>query len=197
MSALSHITLGSNDTKRSGRFFDEVLGILGFSRLPKPPGKRPACEQGGMPTIYIFEPIDGRPATWGNGTQTAFLAETRGQVRAFHEAALRLGGQTEGEPGLRPRYSANYYAPMSATPTATSCRPCATPKANKPVRPDPATGSAGSSQTPSRTAILRYACPDSGSLASPGLRPVQHGLRPAAQLHKCCPPLISSSAPFT
>ncbi len=110
MSVISHVTLGTNDTERSGKFYDEVLGVLGFRRLPKPPGKPPAYEKGGMPTIYLYEPADGRPATWGNGTHIAFVADTRESVRAFHDAALRLGGSTEGAPGPRPHYGESYYA---------------------------------------------------------------------------------------
>jgi len=111
MSVISHITLGTNDPARAGRFYDEVLGILGFDRLPKPPGKPPAYEKGGaMPTIYLYTPEDGRPATWGNGTHVAFVAETKDAVDAFHAAALRLGGLCEGKPGPRPNYGENYYA---------------------------------------------------------------------------------------
>jgi catechol 2,3-dioxygenase-like lactoylglutathione lyase family enzyme len=111
MSVISHITLGTNDKQRSAAFYDAVLGSLGFSRLPKPPGKPPAYERDGqMPTIYLYTPEDGRPATWGNGTHVAFVAATRAQVRLFHEAALRNGGMSEGEPGPRPNYGPNYYA---------------------------------------------------------------------------------------
>ena len=111
MSVISHITLGTNDPARAGRFYDEVLGILGFDRLPKPPGKPPAYEKGGtMPTIYLYTPEDGRPATWGNGTHVAFVAEAKDTVDAFHAAALRLGGLCEGKPGPRPNYGENYYA---------------------------------------------------------------------------------------
>ncbi|MCJ8336215.1 MAG: VOC family protein, partial [Epibacterium sp.] len=52
----------------------------------------------------------GRPATWGNGTQVAFVADTKEDVRAFHDTALRLGGSSEGEPGPRPHYGENYFA---------------------------------------------------------------------------------------
>ncbi|MEM0936379.1 MAG: VOC family protein [Pseudomonadota bacterium] len=107
---MSHITLGTNDMERAGRFYDAVLGSLGFDRLPKPPGKPPAYERGGMPTIYLYPPEDGRPATWGNGTHVAFTADTREDVRAFYAAALRFGGSSEGEPGLRPHYGDDYYA---------------------------------------------------------------------------------------
>ncbi|MBR9764928.1 MAG: VOC family protein [Rhodobacteraceae bacterium] len=110
MSVISHITLGTNDPERAARFHDAVLGVLGFIRLEKPPGKPPAYEKGGMPTIYLYRPEDGRPATWGNGTHVAFLAETREAVRQFHAAALRLGGLCEGPPGLRPHYGDSYYA---------------------------------------------------------------------------------------
>lgn len=110
MSAISHITLGTNDPERAGRFYDTVLGTLGFSRLPKPPGKPPAYDNGGMPTIYLYPPEDGRPATWGNGTHVAFVAGTRQAVHDFFDAALRLGGSSEGEPGPRPHFGENYYA---------------------------------------------------------------------------------------
>ena len=111
MSVISHITLGTNDKARSARFYDNVLAAIGFARLAKPPEKPLAYEKGGgMPTVYIYEPVDGRPATWGNGTHIAFLAETRAQVVAFHQAALDNGGMCEGKPGLRPHYGDDYYA---------------------------------------------------------------------------------------
>lgn len=110
MSIISHITLGTNDPKRAGDFYDAVLGTLGIERLPKPPGKPPAYEKDGMPTIYLYTPEDGRPATWGNGTHVAFIAETRQAVHHFHEAALGNGGTSEGEPGPRPHYGDTYYA---------------------------------------------------------------------------------------
>jgi len=31
-------------------------------------------------------------------------------VREFHAEALRLGGMSEGEPGLRPQYNPDFYA---------------------------------------------------------------------------------------
>jgi predicted lactoylglutathione lyase len=39
----------------------------------------------------------------------ALMAETRAEVRAFHEAALAAGGRDNGGPGLRPHYHPNYY----------------------------------------------------------------------------------------
>lgn len=111
MSVISHITLGTNDKPRSALFYDSVLGVLGFERLAKPPEKPLAYEKdGSMPTIYLYTPADGRPATWGNGTHVAFVAATRAAVRQFHDAALGNGGRCEGPPGERPHYGPNYYA---------------------------------------------------------------------------------------
>ena len=111
MSIISHITLGTNDRDRAAKFYDAVLGIIGFSRLKKPPGKPLAYERNGqMPIIYIYTPENGRPATWGNGTHIAFTADTKEQVNSFHATALRLGGMSEGSPGPRPHYGQNYYA---------------------------------------------------------------------------------------
>lgn len=111
MSVISHITFGTNDKARAALFYDEVLGALGFARLPKPPEKPLAYEKNGdTPTIYIYPAADGRPATWGNGTHLALVADSRAQVHAFHEQSLKHGGTCEGAPGPRAHYGPNYYA---------------------------------------------------------------------------------------
>ncbi|MEL6372929.1 MAG: VOC family protein [Pseudomonadota bacterium] len=111
MTVISHITLGTNDKQRAARFYDAVLGSIGFSRLPKPADKPPAYEKdGSIPTIYLYPPANGMPATWGNGTHVAFVANTRDQVHRFHDEAIQHGGICEGEPGPRPYYGSNYYA---------------------------------------------------------------------------------------
>lgn len=40
----------------------------------------------------------------------------RGQVDAFHAAALKAGGTCNGPPGLRPQYHANYYGAFVISP---------------------------------------------------------------------------------
>ncbi|KAM6478891.1 Glyoxalase/Bleomycin resistance protein/Dihydroxybiphenyl dioxygenase [Trichoderma sp. SZMC 28011] len=40
----------------------------------------------------------------------AFRASDRAAVDAFHAAALSVGGQDNGAPGVRAHYHANYYA---------------------------------------------------------------------------------------
>jgi catechol 2,3-dioxygenase-like lactoylglutathione lyase family enzyme len=111
MTGLSHITLGASDKAKSAVFYDAVLGTLGYVRREKPKDFPLMYQAEGDPvTIFVGEPFDGNPVTFGNGTHVAFLAETRAQVHAFHALALQNGGTDEGAPGLRPHYAANYYA---------------------------------------------------------------------------------------
>ena len=46
----------------------------------------------------------------------AFPAPDHAAVEAFHRAALAAGGRDNGEPGLRPRYHATYYAAYALDP---------------------------------------------------------------------------------
>jgi len=60
--------------------------------------------------VFSLEtPINGLPATAGNGAHVAFQAPDRETVRHFHAAALANGAVNEGPPGIRENYNANYY----------------------------------------------------------------------------------------
>lgn len=110
---ISHITLGHTDLLKARKFYGAVFDILGYVDKPEE-GDDTSCgfayPDEELPVVYIQQPFDGRPASWGNGTHTAFHAPTRVAVQAFHTAALANGGTDDGAPGLRPHYSANYYA---------------------------------------------------------------------------------------
>ena len=59
---------------------------------------------------YSLEtPINGAPATAGNGVHIAFAVDDRATVDRFYHEALRLGGTDAGAPGLRPQYGPTYY----------------------------------------------------------------------------------------
>ena len=108
MSILNHVCVGSSDRIKSAKFYDAALGALGVNNLG---------ELGEMATLYgidnpdfiILTPMDGNPATVGNGETIGFKAETRDAVHKFHEAGLAAGGTCEGAPGSR-NFSPTAYA---------------------------------------------------------------------------------------
>lgn len=106
-SILSHISLGTNDFERAVAFYDKVLPALGCRRLMEHPG---AVAYGRLyPEFWVQKPIDGRPASIGNGTHVGFFAADKAAVQAFYQAALDAGGASDGEPGPRAEYGAPYF----------------------------------------------------------------------------------------
>lgn len=106
-SILSHISLGTNDFARAVAFYDKVLPTLGCKRIMEHPGAVAYGRE--YPEFWVQTPIDGRPASVGNGTHFGFFAPSKEAVLAFFEAALDAGAQGDGAPGPRPEYGAPYY----------------------------------------------------------------------------------------
>jgi len=106
---LDHIMLRVKDYAESKRFYDEVLGTLGYRMLME------FGEGGGYgddkPYFWIGAAPDPHPRL-----HIAFMAKTRAQVEAFHAKALELGAQSDGAPGLRLQYHPNYYAAFVIDP---------------------------------------------------------------------------------
>lgn len=104
---IHHLSLGTNDVARSRAFYDPVLAVLGIRLLNS--DDRSADYGVGSFLFSLETPLDGRPATAGNGAHVAFAAGRREMVDLFHRVALANGGSDAGAPGLRPEYDANYY----------------------------------------------------------------------------------------
>ncbi|MGK7865702.1 VOC family protein [Falsiroseomonas sp. E2-1-a20] len=108
----SHVTLGTNDFDRALAFYDRLLAPLGLPRFHTDHAQGHAGYAAGpeaSPQFWLMRPIDGQPASAGNGTTVAFEAPDRASVRAFHAAAMAMGAREEGSPGLRPHYHADFY----------------------------------------------------------------------------------------
>lgn len=108
----SHITLGTDDIARAIAFYDRVLAPLGLARQESDLAQGHAgyaAAPDTTPQFWLLRPIDGRPASVGNGVTIGFEAADRAAVDAVHAAALAAGGTDEGGPGLRPHYHADYY----------------------------------------------------------------------------------------
>jgi catechol 2,3-dioxygenase-like lactoylglutathione lyase family enzyme len=107
-SILSHVSLGTNDLAMATAFYDAVLATLGVRRMVEHAGAVVAYGRA-FPEFWIGLAHDRRRATVGNGTHVGFLATSKEQVHAFHEAAIAAGAKDDGKPGPRPEYGAPYY----------------------------------------------------------------------------------------
>jgi catechol 2,3-dioxygenase-like lactoylglutathione lyase family enzyme len=96
----SHIMVGTNDLDRSKKFYDAVLGTLGAG---------PAMVDGNrffyITPTGIFSaslPINGEPASIGNGSTIGFACSSPAQADAWHAAGVANGGTScEDAPGVR------------------------------------------------------------------------------------------------
>lgn len=111
---IHHVSVGTNDLQRSKRFYDAVLPIVGI--LPLSTAADGVGYSCGTFHFSMQVPLDGKPASAGNGSHIAFGVENRGMVDRFYEVALANGGTSDGAPGLRPQYDANYYGAFVRDP---------------------------------------------------------------------------------
>jgi catechol 2,3-dioxygenase-like lactoylglutathione lyase family enzyme len=107
----TYISLGTNDLERAVRFYDAALAPLGLQRCD-PQDEDGWEEIAGWGTYEEGgrRELAHTAASFGNGTMVALKADSWEAVRAFHAAALAAGGTSEGEPGLRPQYNADFFA---------------------------------------------------------------------------------------
>jgi len=108
----SHIFVGVTDFERALAFHSAVMSALGKERRFHDPDKPWAgWHDDGQkrPFFVICRPFDGAPHDPGNGQMVAFDAPDRRTVDKVYALALSLGGMSEGAPGVRAHYHANYY----------------------------------------------------------------------------------------
>jgi catechol 2,3-dioxygenase-like lactoylglutathione lyase family enzyme len=120
---IDHTGIGVSDIYRSARFYEAALGTLNLKIVMRisrgfEPVEGDSADLGGVaygidyPTFWIdvFHPH-------GVKQHTAFRAQSRQQVDAFHQAALLAGGTDNGQPGLRSGgYPPGYYAAFVLDP---------------------------------------------------------------------------------
>lgn len=96
----SHMMVGSNDIERSKKFYDATFKAIGGKEgVMDPKGRLIYAHNGGL--FLVTPPIDGKPATAGNGCTIGF-AMTPEQADAWHAAGVEAGGTAiEDPPGIR------------------------------------------------------------------------------------------------
>ncbi len=117
---IDHLTTYATDYDATVRFYDAVLGALGYDRQmnlvaswnPDWPTRR-MCAYGpkGKPVFWVAEAREA-----ATPRHVAFKAHARAEVDAFHRVGIELGAKDNGAPGLRPEYHPTYYGAFLLDP---------------------------------------------------------------------------------
>jgi len=105
---LHHVSVGVRDVERAARFYDSVLGTLGYKRVMEFLPYAVAYGDS-APELWVQLPQDRNPASVGNGVHIGFKAKSKQMIVSFHRAALAAGGTDEGAAGPRPDYGPDYF----------------------------------------------------------------------------------------
>jgi catechol 2,3-dioxygenase-like lactoylglutathione lyase family enzyme len=103
---IDHVSIAVRELARAGAFYDAVLAPLGLTRLVTRErtigyGKR-------YPEFWLNSRPDVEPVI-NSGAHVCLRAPDAAAVRAFHAAALALGGSDDGAPGDRPAEMTTYF----------------------------------------------------------------------------------------
>jgi catechol 2,3-dioxygenase-like lactoylglutathione lyase family enzyme len=112
---IDHISISVRDLSKAEGFYAAVLAPLGLVKIREWPdaaigfGKK-------YPEFWINKRAAMDRVADNSGVHICLRAPDTAAVDAFHAAALKAGGTSDGEPGLRPHYYAGYYAAFIRDP---------------------------------------------------------------------------------
>ena len=118
MQLLDHVSISVPDIELARPFYDAIMAALGAARVydrGTALGYGERCNANDTASTFLAIYLD--PAEIGvSKRHWCFKAASRAQVDAFFEAGLATGGQSDGEPGLRPHYHGDYYGAFLVDP---------------------------------------------------------------------------------
>ena len=97
----SHMMVGSNDLDKAKTFYDATFEAIGGKPgITDPKGRLVYLHNGAV--FLVTKPIDGEPATHGNGMTIGFAVTSPEEADAWHKAGAAAGGKPiEDPPGWR------------------------------------------------------------------------------------------------
>ncbi|HEX2217085.1 MAG TPA: VOC family protein [Xanthobacteraceae bacterium] len=111
---IDHVSIAVHDLAASARFYEAVLGTLGYAKLEV------RARTVGFGKRYPEFWLNHRPAmpaiASDSGAHVCLRASDAALVDAFHATALAAGGTCDGAPALRPQHGEGYYAAFIRDP---------------------------------------------------------------------------------
>ncbi|AUT64456.1 VOC family protein [Paraburkholderia terrae] len=108
----SHVVVGTNDLEKAKRFYDAVLGALGYGDGINDDNekRRRYVYRADTAFFIITQPLDGRPATHSNGGTIGFTCKSAAEVDLWHAVGVAHGGRSvENPPGVRDAEGGSLY----------------------------------------------------------------------------------------
>jgi catechol 2,3-dioxygenase-like lactoylglutathione lyase family enzyme len=112
---IDHVSIAVRDLAAAAKFYETLLAPLGMIKVREWPGAAVGFGKT-YPEFWINRRADLARMPADNGAHICLRAASTQAVDAFHAAALSAGGESDGPPGLRPEYSARYYAAFIRDP---------------------------------------------------------------------------------
>jgi catechol 2,3-dioxygenase-like lactoylglutathione lyase family enzyme len=112
---IDHVSIAVRDLRHAEPFYTALLAPLGMAKLRDWPdaavgfGKK-------YPEFWINRRAAMSRINDDCGMHICLRAPDSAAVDAFHAAALKAGGTSDGAPGLRAKYHGNYYAAFIRDP---------------------------------------------------------------------------------
>jgi catechol 2,3-dioxygenase-like lactoylglutathione lyase family enzyme len=112
---IDHISIAVRDLKKAEAFYTTLLATIGMAKMREWPeasigfGKK-------HPEFWINARTGIERVPEDSGVHICLRAPDTASVDAFHNAALKAGGTSDGAPGLRPEYHRTYYAAFIRDP---------------------------------------------------------------------------------
>jgi catechol 2,3-dioxygenase-like lactoylglutathione lyase family enzyme len=114
---IDHTGVAVSDFEKSRAFYSAALRPIGYELLLEfsaaVTGSTDVAGFGEAPKpdFWINRSAPNKPPL-----HVAFRVSSRALVDAFHSAAIAAGGRSNGAPGVRPHYHANYYGAFVLDP---------------------------------------------------------------------------------
>jgi catechol 2,3-dioxygenase-like lactoylglutathione lyase family enzyme len=119
---IAYTTVGTNDLPRAIAFYDALFATVGVQqnmRFKRGVGWGRSLD---TPVFGVVTPVDGQPATVGNGAMVCLRCADDAQVHAFYDLALARGAKDEGAPGSRgDGYYGAYFRDLDGNKLAVFC----------------------------------------------------------------------------
>ncbi len=108
---IDHISIGVSDLKASTAFYREVLATLDYELRDARPETSGFGRRGRSHSEFWLNARPGMASVPPDtGIHICLRTRSAEAVKNFYDAAIRLGAEDDGPPGMRPQYSENYYA---------------------------------------------------------------------------------------